>query len=703
MITGYSDCLSVRPRETIRFMVSTNTNSVKLVLVQLHRGAPDLFETALGGNTMATIPGYEQPLCPGSYGLVEDCAFPGGEDSPFTIGVWAFPTLLKPEPQAILATEVGLELGFVDHGVVYFKVGDTELRLLEGLPTHRWYHITVRHNESGLQLRVRTHATDLSGIDVDVQVAAKASLTSQKTALVIASCGNQKNHFNGKLSDPCIFDRWLDDTDCESLANDVSGNKILKSALAAWDFSKDRSGKMLISIGKDSKDGILVQLPVCNVTGPHWRGQCNNPSEQPRLYAAIHFHEDSLSDAGWEPGFEWTVPDDLSSGIYAAKLIAGDETDYLPFAVLPVKETSTAKVAVLMSTFTYQAYANEMWDVSGLNCLYDHYIDGSSVPLASHLHPLLNLRPHEGMLRNTNGDTFSRHLNADLSLLYWLTRMNVAFDVLSDHHLHNEGVELLLPYKVVVTGSHPEYVSGQILDGIEAFLQTSGSLMYLGGNGFYWVTDMSDNGSVIEVRRPNGTRPSTSEPGESFQQLTGELGGLWKDRGRPPQKLTGVGFIAQGWTVEDRCGLAKPYTVSELALDPAYSDLFAGLQSGDSIGDFPSASLGYGAAGDEIDRVDSKQGSPAQTKILATAKGFEKEYQPAIETQTQIHNRSLGLDDELIRADLVWIDLPSGGAVFSTGSINWISSLCHNECENSVSAITFNAIKRITHLKIDSV
>ena len=95
MITGYSDRLSARPRQTIRFMVSTNTNSVELVLVQLHRGGPDLLETALGGNTMATIPGREQPLCPGSYGLVEDWDFADGEDSSFTIGVWSFPTLLN--------------------------------------------------------------------------------------------------------------------------------------------------------------------------------------------------------------------------------------------------------------------------------------------------------------------------------------------------------------------------------------------------------------------------------------------------------------------------------------------------------------------------------------------------------------------------------------------------------------------------------
>ena len=158
MITGYSDRLSARPRQTIRFMVSTNNSSLELELVQLHRGPPDLLETTLGGSTMATIPGREQPLCLGSYGLVEDWDFAGGEDSSFTIGVWAFPTLLKPEPQAILATEDGLELGFVDHGVVYFRVGTTKLRLPEGLPTHRWYHITVRQNESGLPVSY-THLT----------------------------------------------------------------------------------------------------------------------------------------------------------------------------------------------------------------------------------------------------------------------------------------------------------------------------------------------------------------------------------------------------------------------------------------------------------------------------------------------------------------------------------------------------------------
>ena len=49
------------------------------------------------------------------------------------------------------------------------------------------------------------------------------------------------DHFNGKISDPCIFDDWLDDKECSLLENDISGEKIMKSAKFAWDFGQDIS------------------------------------------------------------------------------------------------------------------------------------------------------------------------------------------------------------------------------------------------------------------------------------------------------------------------------------------------------------------------------------------------------------------------------------------------------------------------------
>ena len=71
--------------------------------------------------------------------------------------------------------------------------------------------------------------------------------------------------------------------------------------------------------------------------------------------------------------------------------------------------------------------------------------------------------------------------------------------------------------------------------------------MYMGGNGFYWVTPMDASGRFIEVRRRDGTEHWQGAPGEHHHSLTGEPGGLWRFRGMAPQQFFGVGFTAQGF------------------------------------------------------------------------------------------------------------------------------------------------------------
>src|SRR6185437_3065928 len=75
-------------------------------------------------------------------------------------------------------------------------------------------------------------------------------------------------------------------------------------------------------------------------------------------YAAIHFHDDDLDDCRWEPDFRLEIPDDLPSGAYALRLTCPGGEDCLPFYVLPKRGGPHARIAVLASTFTYQAYAN---------------------------------------------------------------------------------------------------------------------------------------------------------------------------------------------------------------------------------------------------------------------------------------------------------------------------------------------------------
>ena len=81
----------------------------------------------------------------------------------------------------------------------------------------------------------------------------------------------------------------------------------------------------------------------------------------------------------------------------------------------------------------------------GLSC-YDHHRDGSGVCYTSRLRPILNVRP-TGRLWN---------FPIDMLIVNWLEHTGVPYDVITDDDLHQEGVELLKPYRVVVTASHPE-------------------------------------------------------------------------------------------------------------------------------------------------------------------------------------------------------------------------------------------------------
>jgi N,N-dimethylformamidase len=47
-----------------------------------------------------------------------------------------------------------------------------------------------------------------------------------------------------------------------------------------------------------------------------------------------------------------------------------------------------------------------------------------------------------------------------------------------------------------------------------------------------------------------------------------------------------------------------------------------------------------------------------------------------------------------VRADMLFFETPSGGAVFSTGSIAWAASLAHAGYNNEVAHITGNVLRR---------
>jgi N,N-dimethylformamidase len=265
--------------------------------------------------------------------------------------------------------------------------------------------------------------------------------------------------------------------------------------------------------------------------------------------------------------------------------------------------------------------------------------------------------------------------------------MGFQFDVAIDEDLHNEGEGLLSQYRVVLTGSHHEYWSGAMLAALESYLAGGGRCMYLSGNGLYWVTSFDPaQPHIVEVRRWGGTQSWTSEPGQYYHSTTGELGGLWRERARAPQKLVGVGFSAQGF---DR---SLPYRRQPASFDPRAAFIFEGIGPDEPIGD--SGLVMGGAAGFELDRADTALGTPPHALVVATATGFSDSYQHVVEEVALANSRQGGTVEPRVKADMVYYETPNGGAVFSVGSIAYCGSLSAGAYAGNVSRLTANVLRR---------
>jgi N,N-dimethylformamidase len=193
---------------------------------------------------------------------------------------------------------------------------------------------------------------------------------------------------------------------------------------------------------------------------------------------------------------------------------------------------------------------------------------------------------------------------------------------------------------------------------------------------------------MVEVRRGNGgTRAWNSAPGEQYHSATGEMGGLWRHRGKAPNAVGGIGFSGMGWDSP-----TPGYQRQPGSFDPRAAFIFEGVGADVIIGNFGSV-LG-GAAGDEIDRLDYTFGTPPHALLLATATGHSRKYLPVIEDILELTTGLIEEQDPNVRADMVYFETPNEGAVFSSGSITWCGSLGHNGYENNVSRITENVLRK---------
>ncbi|WOI57837.1 N,N-dimethylformamidase beta subunit family domain-containing protein [Palleronia sp. LCG004] len=696
-LSGYLDRLSARPGETLALKASSHeAGTVSARIVRIWNA--DLNPEGMGmriedapGIAPMEFPARNQEVRLGSWGW----APVGGlfDRDRVTVELRVQPWLLRESASALLDLQDGggesIWTLAIDEG------GVTLGGIRAGFAPKRkvWYDLRVELDRAAGHARLQVAAID-GGQEASGEGALDWSPDDAGRLCLAARPGKSATGmlFNGRLEDIRV--------------RDAGPGTALR---AFWDFSVAMGSPGIVDTGPLGLHGRLVNLPARAVRGSRWDGTEMAFTHAPRQYAAIHFHEDDIHDCGWETDLEIALPEGMESGVYGVAMSQGGAEDIVPFFVAPPKGTRNARVCYLASTFTYVAYGNhargnldetmkariEGWgtprgpdEYPGFGTsTYNYHPDGTGHCFSSRLRPLLTMRPgfvtfavHEG--------SGLRHFPADGHLVEWFRRKEIAVDVVTDHDLHREGLDLIAGYDVVLTGSHPEYHTTETLTALRDYTRQGGNLCYLGGNGFYWKIAVSEAWpGVVEIRRAEGgIRAWATEAGEGHNMLDGMYGGLWRRNGRAPQEVGAVGFSAQGLFE------GSPYALTEAAGDPDHAWIFEGVDE-DPLGDYGFS--GGGAAGFELDRVDPALGTPEGTVVLARSFGHGPSFVPVPEEMlTHIATVTGEPPKDLVRAEIAHARLPGGGQIFATGSITFCGSLPWNDFDNGCSRMLENVVRR---------
>lgn len=244
---------------------------------------------------------------------------------------------------------------------------------------------------------------------------------------------------------------------------------------------------------------------------------------------------------------------------------------------------------------------------------------------------------------------------AEWRMLGWLEREGFEYDLYAEMQLH-DGTLNLEAYRVLILGAHPEYWSREMYRHVKDWVwERGGRLLYPGGNGLNCEVELtadtmrclthlpSETGAMHLPDPRNPSRTLESRFHRTFESEANLLGVVCTDAG---------------------IMTAAPYRVMD---SRHWAFRGTGLRKGDLFGE---ASLHErchgGASGHETDKMSAS--SPTGTVLLAR-----------------------GENPEEGGAHLVTYETPSGGAVFSAGSITYSASLL---VDANVSHITKNVLER---------
>jgi len=744
-LIGYSSELSLRPGDTVDFMVSAmEGGSYEADLVRVINGdnksiyADQFLVDPIKASFQGRYEGKEQPLNTGSYVHIEDASALDGLTS-FTVAAWIFPTFDPTEytppdlnnidpfnpPSLNIAESIshqtivsrydatngsGWALQIDENYQLRFLSGDQSVTISEKVKDWDWAYVAVSYNantgSASVYLLEKPWAAgdkftarnlEASG-SLDVSHAGPMRIAAVRGGAGAAAAELERPAlaFNGRIQDVRIVNRVLTGSELDALAAETVPASLAEAVVANFDFAREMTSDRAIDISASGLEGRIVNAPERGVRGTFFHGTSVNWTQAPDEYDAIGFHADDLYDAEWSADFSYTIPGDLRSGIYAARLKQGDFVEYITFFVAAPRGKPGADLALWISDYNYLAYSNisigataaknypghnfNFDDIEFMRAnpayatggVYNQHVDGTYYAWGSRLRPDLGMKPG-ALVYNFVQDT---HITA------FLENEGIAYDIITDELLDEEGLELLQQYRAVLSSTHHEYVTTGHFDMVDEYTHNGGRFMYTGGNGWFWsVGRLPAYPAALESR-------NFHEIGERV--LTdGTQGGLMIETGRKSGVVFGVEMAAMIFNG------SSPYRKLSDAENPRVSWLFEGTTEGDVFGDYGIDRVNGGVVGFETDKYNPGNGVPRHALHLATSEPMRPKIEDVkLSTLPLVIAYHPASDDMWAGADVVFFETPNGGAMFSTGTICWFSSTLEGGFKNDVAQITRNVIAR---------
>lgn len=238
------------------------------------------------------------------------------------------------------------------------------------------------------------------------------------------------------------------------------------------------------------------------------------------------------------------------SGLYFARLVAeGGKVGYAPFVLRP-RSFGENRVAVVLSTMTWQAYNFHDDDRNGtLDTWY-----------AGQQHARLG-RPYE------NRGVIPHYKHYEQPFLRWLISSGRTVDYLADADLDassTTGRALAAAYDLIVFPGHHEYVTQHEFDVVTGFRNRGGSLMFLSANNFFYRTVKHGNVMTRTGRWRLAGRPESTLIGvQYFGNDGGKHQAPWKLRATPAGRWIFAGTHLQPGSSFARGGIEADETTPD--------------------------------------------------------------------------------------------------------------------------------------------